>query len=457
MRFRTFVGVLILLGLAAGVVFLLRPNREVLELPVDILGRPIPVWGLVLGALALGILITLLFLVSGIGRRVFERVLVRYTSRQRLAAERALARGKQAELDGRDDEAIAALREAADKAPDEYAAHMRLGDALRRTNRHAEAALAHDRARRLAPDDDEPLHALALDHLAAGKVEEARTILTRLVERNPRQAVGPMRRLRDLEIRAGNWSAASRAQRRLEAMFGRSRPLSEPDRRQGLGIRCELARSRALAGQSRSALALLRRVLRDEPTFLPARVLLAELLTEQDALDEAKDLLQEGFLLTGEPALLEALCDIDLERERPEDAISTLRGIVASRRWPAAARLALGQLYFRMEMLDEAAEPIEDLIDTQGESPLVLFLLGQIEERRGNVHRAAHLYRSVLQEGSVGIPAASCQECGETMPHWVPLCPRCGAFGSITTRYSSDEITLSGRIASAPVYPSSEI
>ncbi len=456
MRFRTFVSVLVLLGLAAGVVFLLRPNRVVLEQPVDVLGRSIPVWGLVLGALALGILITLSFLVSGLGRKAVERAFFLYSSRHRQAAGRALERGKQAELDEREEDAIGAFREAADKAPDDYESHMRLGNALRRSGRHAEAVLAHDRARRLEPDADEPLHALALDQLAAGRVDDARRTLTRLVDRNPRSAVGPLRRLRDLEIRAGNWSAASRAQRRLEALFTRSRQVPETDRRQGLGIRTELARSRALAGQSRSSFALLRRVRRDAAPCLPGGERLAALLAEAGEHDEAKELLQEGFLLTGEPALLEALAELDLERERPEDAISTLRGIVASRRWPAAARLALGQLYSRLEMLDEAAVPFEDLLDTQGETPYVQFLLAQVEERRGNIHRAAHLYRTVLQGGDRSVPGAFCRECRAELPHWVPLCSSCGAFGAVTTRTSPDEITLTGRIASAPVYPASE-
>nr|MCU0230690.1 hypothetical protein [Acidobacteriota bacterium] len=83
--------------------------------------------------------------------------------------------------------------------------------------------------------------------------------------------------------------------------------------------------------------------------------------------------------------------------------------------------------------------------------------LAQVEERRGNIHRAAHLYRAVLSGGDRTVPGAFCGCCRAALPHWVNLCPACGAFGAVTTRTSPDEITLTGRIASAPVYPSSEV
>ncbi len=447
---------MVLLGLAAVIVFLLLPNQAVLEQRLDLAGRMVPVWGTILGAFALGMILTLAFQVTGVGRKALGRALSLWNSRHREAAQKALDRARRAEREERLDEAIACYREAIEKLPHEGQTHLLLGDALRRTGRAAEAALAHERARRLDPADEEATHALAIDHLEAGRLDEARSELTALVDANPKGSAGLLRRLRDLELRAGNWSAAARAQRRLEALFGKGRPMPAADVRQGLGIRTELARTRWRAGQVRSATTLLRQVLLDDPAFLPARILAAQVRDEQGEPDAAREVLLQGFELTGEPALLDALCELDLGRERPEDAISTLRGLAAVRRWPAAVRLALGKLYLRLEMLDEAAQPFEDLLETEGHSALVAYLLARVEERRGNVHRAASLYRGVLNGPGRDVPQATCRSCGAELPEWRPRCERCGAFGDVTTRWTSEEVFPSGTVAHAPVYPSPE-
>ncbi len=454
MKIRTFLAVLLSLLLAATAVFVLLPNAELLEERLWLGTRSLPVWGALLAAFVLGIVVELAFRLTGVGRGGFRRARGLVTGRRGRGVRRALEEGARAEREGRLDEAIAAYREAVGRGAGDFRAHMRLGDALRLAGRPVEAARAHERARRIDPGSDEPGHALVLDYLAAGRVGEARRELVEIIERNPRGAIGPVRQLRDLEIRAGRWEEAADAARRLESLADPAHPLTEEDVLQGLGIRTEQARARAAAGQGRAAAGILRRVLRERPGFLPAVVLLAELRGGAGDVDQARQVLVEGYRETGEIALLERLVELDLGRERPEDAISTLRGLAADPAHAPGARYVLAGLYLRLEMPDDAAEQLERVLETREMDELVAHLLARVEERRGRCDRAAELYRWILHRPGRAIPAARCTRCGAELAAWSERCPACGVFGAVRSRLGSGEPAAAPPSpADTPVYP----
>jgi lipopolysaccharide biosynthesis regulator YciM len=450
MRLRTFLSVLFLFALAMFLVELLLPNRDSLEQPMDILGRAVPTWGVILGAFTFGILIGVFFEITGASRGAANRLIAYWSNRHRQAAQRAFERGLQAEREERLEDAIEAYREATQLHPIDYNSQMHLGDALRRAGRPGEAVIAHDRAQRLDLENDEPRQALIDDHLELGSIDEARRLLLLSIEENPRRAFAPLRRLRDLEMRAGQWPAAEAASRKLEGLFDKSK-LPLDDWRIGLGIRTELARSRQAAGQPRSAMGIIKKVLKDDPTFVPAVVLDAELHAAAEEFTEARESLIRGFQSTAEPALLDRLTQIDLSRERPEDAISTLRGLVAAGTHTAISRLVLGRLYLRLEMLDEAAQRFEQLYEGDLRSPLVAVLLARTEERRGHFARATRLLQTVVDDSARAIPEAVCRACSAESPRWAARCASCGRFGTVSTSWAITE--TSGKTQSNPIYP----
>lgn len=444
MRFRTFLSVLFLFGLAIAFVALLQPNRTLLEETMQVFGRPVPIWGVILGAFTLGVSIGVFFQLTGAGRGAISQLMSRWSNRHQQAAQRALDRGLQAEREDRLADAVTAYRDAVDLQPTDYSAQMHLGDVLRRSGRAIDAVTFHERARRLEPTNGEPRHALALDHLAMGNVDAARRELHALIDANPRGAIGPLRQLRDLEMSAGHWSAADQAARRLLSLTEKSKGPSPGDQRQALGIRTELARARGAKGQLRSAMGIARKVIKEAASFTPARLVQAELHALAGEISEARDTLIDGFRETGEPALLDALAALDLQRERPEDAISTLRGLIAGGAHQSAARLALGKLYLRLEMLDDAVQRFEQIYESEGRPPIVAVLLARAEERRGNTKRAAALLRGVLDEGERAHPQAICDVCRHGSKEWAQRCTACGSFGSLHTRVTVEETVRRG-------------
>ncbi len=431
MRIRTFVSLLLLLSITAGVVFVLRPNETILKLPMEAWGRLVPVWGVILGAFAAGMLIALVLQVSGVGRNAFRRARSLLSARRREALTKLIEKARRAEREGRDEEAISCLREACGTGGGSFEASMRLGDLLRRIGRPHEAVTAYGEARRIDPLSDEPGHALALEWLELGELDRARRELVATIEKNPKRAVSQLRQLRELEILAGDWVAAGAAAKRLEAIVGRRAPAGEHDRIQALGIRTELARGQAEAGETRAATADLRRLIKEAPHYVPARILLAQITSEAGETVNEREVLVEGFRLRGDVALLDTLAEGDLARSRPEEAISTLRGIVAARHHERAARYALGKLYLRLEMLDEAAEQFQLLHEEHEDCALVSICLARVEEKRADTTRAAELYRSVLDAPSCGVREARCGSCQSTQPAWQHRCPVCGVFGSL--------------------------
>ncbi len=431
MRIRTFIAVVLLLAITAGVVFILLPNRLILTLPLETAGYRTPVWGALLGAFAAGTLVALVLQVSGLGRSGFHRARGMLSARRGESVLRVIETGRQAEREGRFSQAIEAYREAGHKSAGHFDASMRLGDLLHRMGRLRDAVGAHEEARRLNPLSDEPGHALALEFLELGELDKARKELSALIEKNPKSSIGPLRNLRELEIRSGDWAAAAEAARRLEGVLGRKDGLTDEDQAQSLGIRTELAQAKAEEGEMRTATGMLRKIIKEEPTYSPARLLLIELARDAAEIEAARESLIDGFKLTGDAFILDGLVEADLARERPEEAISTLRGVVATRQHERNARFVLGKLYLRLEMLDEAAEQFSQQLNEGDGAAAPTIYLARVEERRRNNSRAATLYHSVFDSPGWTLREYRCTSCHAGHENWNHRCPECGAFGSI--------------------------
>src|SRR5205823_3991291 len=93
--------------------------------------------------------------------------------------------------------------------------------------------------------------------------------------------------------------------------------------------------------------------------------------------------------------------------------------------------VALGRVYFELEMLDEAAEQFEKIEVRAPDLPLVHAFLGAIFERRGEAREAFAEYRRSLRLSHAFEWPYRCAVCGVTAAAWRDRCEACGRWNTL--------------------------
>ncbi len=455
MKVRTFLLFVLLLAGLLLLASLLDANRDVLEQRIWLWGgMSMPVGIALVACLGLGIVLTFVIGLSREAGLLIERGRLRREGRKYEEVEEEYSRGLVADVEGREEEALGHLRAVLERDSRHFNTLIKIGEVLRAQGRIAEAIEFHRKAHHLKEDNTRPLYALVDDHEAAGDIDRARVVLGRIlgIQKN---SIAAWRKLRSLHMSEGNWEQALEAHQRVEKLDpdpGRD----SADRRVGQGIRYEIAASRMDEGKPREASGLLRRLLKDNPQFIPAHVSLGEALLSQGTETDAVDVWFNGFETTGSPIFLTMLEEHYLQNEEPLQAIEALKGCIARARKDTLARFWLGKLYFRLEMLDDAMSVLTSLEGRATYAPTLHYLLGRIHERRRNHLEATAAYRKVIREMELVQLDYLCRSCRATSTDWTDRCESCGEWNTIEVNFR-EEIPLEELgIAAAPIYTTND-
>ncbi|HUC42554.1 MAG TPA: tetratricopeptide repeat protein [Candidatus Sulfotelmatobacter sp.] len=455
MKLRTFLYILVAMGVTYAIITLFVANRDVL------VRREFHFWGgldLPVGLtlvlfLAAGVVITLLAGLTGEASRMLDGWRRQKASRTSEQIEEDYGRGLSSVLEGRDDEALAHFRAVLERDSRHFNTLLKLGEVLRGLGRFDEGIEYHRKAHHLKEDDARPLYALVDDYEAKGDLERARTVLGRIIALK-KQSLSAWRKLRWLHMKGQNWTEALEAHQQVEKLRDGKDLRDASDARVGHGIRFEIGSALLADGKSKEAAAMFRKLIKDVPPFIPAHVRLGEALRAQGLANEAVECWFQGFEMTGSPILLTVLEDHFLAQEQPLAAIEALKRCVARARKDTLPRFYLGKLFFRLEMLDDAMAVLQGLEGRASYAPTLHYLLGRIHERRRNFREAASEYRKVVKEMELVALEYRCRACRQTRADWAPRCEHCGEWNSIEVDFreeiSLDELGLSP----APVYTS---
>ena len=453
MKVRTLLYVLVAMGVALAMMMLFVANRAVLiEHTFHFWGGiDLPVGLTMIMFLVAGVLITLLAGLTREASKMMDGWRLRKASRTNEEIEEEYARGLAAVLEGRDDEALRHFRAVLERDSRHFNTLLKTGEVLRAQERYDEAIEYHRKAHHLKDDDTRPLYALVDDYEAKGDLERARTVLGRIIAIK-KDSISAWRKLRWLHMKERNWTKALAAHSRAEKRLHARDPQDTTDDRFGLGIRFEIASDLLAGGKPKEAVAALRKLLKDEPQFIPASVRLGEALRAQGFDTEAVEAWNQGFETTGSPIFLTVLEEHFLEQEQPLAAIEALKRCVARARKDTLPRFYLGKLFFRLEMLDDALAILQALDGRASYAPTLHYLLGRIHERRRNWRDAASEYRRVIKEMELVQLEYRCRACRETRGDWAPRCGRCGEWNTVEVDFR-EEISLEELgLAPAPVY-----
>jgi len=453
MKIRSFLTIVLLFAGLLAILPLFIENRQVWGQEVRLWGGATTNVGITIFAFFfVGVLITALVRFSRGVSWMLERSELRKVSRKTEEVEDEYSRGLVAVLEGRQDEALGHFRAVLERDSRHFNTLIKIGEVLRDQEKHEQAIEYHAKAHHLKEDDTRPLYALVEDHEAKGDLERARVVLGKIISINKNSVIA-WRKLRSLHVKERRWKNALEAHQRVVRLSAPSDPHHETDRNVGLGIRYEIAVQQTENGKPRDAISGLRRLVKDDPRFIPAAVKLGEALLDQGRESDAVQTWRDGFCASGSPVFLSVIEDFFLRRERPTAAIDSLKRCVADSP-DSPARFFLGKLYWRLEMLDEAFEVLSAITGRSACPPGLHYLLGRINERRGQHDAAAREYCKLIEELDPIQPDYRCRSCCSTALDWAPRCPSCGEWNgleAVPTRASEMRSVTAGP-SGAPTY-----
>jgi lipopolysaccharide biosynthesis regulator YciM len=427
-------------------------NREVLEREFHFWGWYDAPMALVLALfLAAGAGMTILAGITREASRLMEERRRRRASKRSEEIDEEYSRGLSAVLEGREEEALAHFRAVLERDSRHVNTLLKIGDVLRVQEKFDDAIEFHRKAHHLKEDDARPLYALVDDYEAKGDMERARAVLGRIIALK-KHSVSAWRKLRELHIKERRWGKALEAQERVEKYAASSGYWDGNEHRFALGIRYEMGAEELVRGKYKEASSAFRRVLKEDPKFIPAHIRLGEALRAQGLEREAVDAWFAGFEATGSPVFLMVLEEHYLQNEQPLAAIEALKRCVAQARKDTVPRFFLGKLYFRLEMLDDALSVLSSLEGRASYAPSLHYLLGRIHERRKHWPQAAAEYRRVIKELELVQLDYRCRACRRTCVEWSDRCTSCGEWNTVEVNFR-EEIALDELgLSAAPVY-----
>ncbi len=324
----------------------------------------------------------------------------------------------------------ARLRDRLRVAPDDVAALVRLGALCRAAGEMAEALRLHRRARELQPNNAEALLHLVQDYEATGQAELALEALERLRAVLP-DNVWVLERLRDLLGGAGRWADAAAVQAEIVGGAARRGERAGPGLQVWCGLRTRAGTAALEGGQPREAAAASREVLRADPGFVPAYVLLGDAHLRLGRPGRAVRLWHRAYEAIGHTALLACLERAYLAEERPHRLIDFYHQALLRAPDDVRLRYRLARLCLRLEMLDEAAAELEAVGRDAPEFAPALNDLAEVYRRRGDLVQALEYARRALAASRAPHQDFRCTACGAPTEEWTDRCPACGRWNTL--------------------------
>ncbi len=390
----------------------------------------LPVFIVLVGAFVAGLMVSVVF----IGIQEIELLLENFRSKGKRkkadAIEGLYSYGVEAHFDGRMDEAVATFYKILEQEPKHLQTRLKLGQVLRKLGRYDEAIKIHKEALDDAQDNHRILYDLATDYKENKDLDKAKKILLKITEDRPRTSINAHRCLRDIHIENNDWEQAIEVQDKI-LKFAKSTKYEGSEKEILVSILYRQGLHACKNGDLKSSIKMFRRVIKQDPLFIPAYLELGQAYLEDEQPDEAVKIWKEGLSVTKSPIFLTRIEKHYLDAELPMIAIETFQDIISKTDSVVIPRFLLGKLYLRLEMIDEAERQFKEISSRVKYSPTLNYFIGKILERKGQFKTASEKYRDVIKNMHILNLQYICRKCGSFYPDWKDSCEKCGSWNSI--------------------------
>ncbi len=315
------------------------------------------------------------------------------------------------------------------KKSDDPNAYLKLAEIYQKGGKIKKAIETLEMARDLKKDQLEILFMEAKIYKMAEDYPGATRTFKEIIRLNPKNRES-LKELRDIYIEGKEWEEALSLQKRIVKMS----PKGEVDQEKKLhqGLQYESAKRMAETGKEGRGIKEVKEILRENSSFIPAQVLLGELLRKAGKMKDAIRVWQKGFEKSREIIFLNKLEDLYLSEEHPRGIINIYLDAIEKNPDNIVIPFFFARLCLRLEMIDEALEKLKDMEVNLSDHPSYHYLLAEVYSHRGDYEQAAGEYREGLKlEGGTYVPYR-CTSCEKEIKKWLPLCPECGQWGTFT-------------------------
>ncbi len=384
---------------------------------------------LVLSCIAAGALAVVML----VGVREMRAMILNWRSTQRLKREEKLqsyyTNGVLASLSRRPNEAISQLQKVLALDPNHTHALLSLGNIFRKEKHYNEAIRLHRKARLLEEGNMEILLSLARDLEDAKRYDEAIQALEDVLKLDGTNPTA-LHRIRDIHIRNDKWKDAHAIQERL-LKAGLSEAEVRAETQVLAGLKYELGRYFVERGDRDQARRCFKDAIKLDKSFLPARIGFGETLIREGKLRQAAESWEKSYVKTGNPIFLQRLEDLYLELGEPGEMLRIYQQALAKRHNDPFLKLALGKLYYRLEMIDDALDllsTMEDIQDPTGDLPQIM---ASLYIRKGETETALMAMQEVISRSRAGMTPLVCSACHYETREWSGRCPACGRWNTL--------------------------
>ncbi|MFQ5579718.1 MAG: tetratricopeptide repeat protein [Nitrospiria bacterium] len=325
---------------------------------------------------------------------------------------------------------------------------LRLGKIHRIENNYNDAIRLHRKARGLDDKNVEVLLALAHDLEDAERFEEAMQYLREILQSDERN-LAALQRLRDLTIRLQQWEEAYPYQEKL-AKLANSGETRKKEEIVLLGIKYEIGRMLLQLGQSGKARRRFKEAIKMDKNFLPAYIGLVGTHLKDGKIELAAALMEKSYELTNHLILLLRLEDFYLEMGEPEKILRLYRKAIDKDPQNTVLRFYLGRLYYRLEMVDDALETLQEIETRIDSFPDLHKVLGNLYQRRGDHSLAIEAFKKALKLQTRVLIPYYCPPCDNHTFEWAGRCNRCGLWNSYQAEPILVEKTDSKALVTSP-------
>jgi lipopolysaccharide biosynthesis regulator YciM len=436
------------------VAILTHLNVELLRSPFQLTPETtVPFYALLLGVFLTAFLPTTTLLLIQSIRRDLEIRRQRRAARQEESLNLSLHRGLDALTDGQWSKASEELAPVLAARPQDFTVLLAYGRAQHCLGHFQEALEVHQRAAVQYPQSVTVLHQLARDYEALGQPDVAEEIRNRIDREFPDLSLSVLLQRRDRAVEAQDWATASALHDRIRAKEAAVGEGSREGESISRGLRYQQGVSLLEDDRSQEAETIFEDLLRQEPRFIPARIMLGEAALEDGDEDRAIKIWRQGYQETGSPVFLQRLEDHFIEGADPPQAIETLWSMINQAENDLLPRFFLGRLYYRLEMHAEAQKVLDSIADRIACSPTYHFLQARIQQRMDHPARALKAFQSSLHQAGVPHNEYLCGVCRKKYPDWQAHCQRCGAWNSVELDFQEENIDAESLgVRPAPVW-----
>ncbi len=181
-------------------------------------------------------------------------------------------------------------------------------------------------------------------------------------------------------------------------------------------------------------MALAEEAVRLSPGLVPAAVIAARLLGEQEKTWKALGIVEAAWAQSPHPDLVAVYTELKPD-ETPRARASRLMGLAERNPDHIESRLLTAAQWVQLKDWNQARTALGSLPERLP-SARVAALMAEIEQGRGDFQAQRYWLQRALSAPRE--PQWICDTCRASQPVWSPLCPACGAFDSLSWRASTE-------------------